>query len=186
MREAAKTTSRRFEVRVEEQFLAMRRLRGRQFVPRAVRRGKLALMVRNEALLHRYGLEFKLRAVLMSEQPGVQVKDVAQSLCIHPFMLSKWRKQVREGVLAGNVPAIEPAPVAKLQKLRELERKYKQPQMEHDLHREHFLGEIDSNEDNGHGLPLPNELMRSATPSWHSLPLAATRLVRDGEVPFIR
>lgn len=83
--------------------------------------------------INRYGLEFKLRAVLMSEQPGVQVKDVAQSLCIHPFMLSKWRKQVRDGVLAGDVPAIEPAPVAELQKLRELERKYKQLQMEHDL-----------------------------------------------------
>ena len=81
----------------------------------------------------RYELEFKLKAVQMSNQPGVLVKDVAQSLCIHPFMLSKWRKQVRDGVLAGDVPAIEPAPVAELQKLRELERKYKQLQMEHDL-----------------------------------------------------
>ena len=62
--------------------------------------------------INRYGLEFKLRAVLMSEQPGVQVKDVAQSLCIHPIMLSKWRKQVRDGVLRGEVPAIEPAPLA--------------------------------------------------------------------------
>lgn len=34
-------------------------------------------------------------------------------------------------------------------------------------------------------LPLPDELMRFATPSWHSLPFAALRLVRDGEVPFI-
>ena len=49
--------------------------------------------------INRYGLEFKLRAVLMSEQPGVRVKDVAESLCIHPFMLSKWRKEVRDGVL---------------------------------------------------------------------------------------
>ena len=51
---------------------------------------------------------------------------------------------------------------------------------------EDVLGEIDTNEDNGHGLPLSDELMRFATPSWHSLPFAATRLVRDGEVPFIR
>jgi transposase len=69
----------------------------------------------------------------MSEQPGVQVKDVAESLCIHPFMLSKWRKQVRDGVLAGKVAEVDPAPLAELQKLRELERKYKQLQMEHDL-----------------------------------------------------
>jgi hypothetical protein len=29
----------------------------------------------------------------------VLIKDVAESLCIHPFMLSKWRKQVRDGEL---------------------------------------------------------------------------------------
>jgi transposase len=40
-----------------------------------------------------YGIDFKLRAVQLSEYPGVLVKDVAQSLDIHPFMLSKWRKQ---------------------------------------------------------------------------------------------
>ena len=43
--------------------------------------------------INRYGLDFKLRAVRMSEQPGLLIKDVAESLCIHPFMLSKWRKQ---------------------------------------------------------------------------------------------
>jgi transposase len=40
--------------------------------------------------INRYGVDFKLRAVRMSEQPGVLIKDVAESLCIHPFMLSKW------------------------------------------------------------------------------------------------
>jgi transposase len=35
-----------------------------------------------------YGLEFKLRAVQLSNQHGVLVKDVAESLDIHPFMLS--------------------------------------------------------------------------------------------------
>jgi transposase-like protein len=49
--------------------------------------------------INRYGLEFKLKAVQLSQQPGVLVKDVADSLCIHPFMLSKWRKQVRDGEL---------------------------------------------------------------------------------------
>src|SRR5713101_2232899 len=40
--------------------------------------------------IHRYGIAFKLRAVQMSNQPGVLIKDVAESLCIHPFMLSRW------------------------------------------------------------------------------------------------
>jgi transposase-like protein len=43
--------------------------------------------------INSYGLEFKLRAVQLSSQPGVLIKDVAESLGIHPFMLSKWRKQ---------------------------------------------------------------------------------------------
>ena len=83
--------------------------------------------------INRYGIDFKLKAVLMSEQHGVLVKDVAESLCIHPFMLSKWRKQVRDGVLAGKPQPIKPAAVAELQRLREVELKYRQLQMEHDL-----------------------------------------------------
>src|SRR5438552_9274699 len=80
-----------------------------------------------------YGLDFKLRAVQLSHQPGVLVKDVAESLCIHPFMLSKWRKQVRDGELAGNVPSLEAEAVAELRRLREIERQFKRLQMEHDL-----------------------------------------------------
>ncbi|WP_430420135.1 transposase [Methylibium petroleiphilum] len=45
--------------------------------------------------INRYGVAFKLKAVQMSNQPGVLIKDVAESLCIHPFVLSKWRKQAR-------------------------------------------------------------------------------------------
>ena len=51
--------------------------------------------------INRYGIAFKLKAVQMSNQPGVLIKDVAESLCIHPFMLSRWRKEVRDGDLAG-------------------------------------------------------------------------------------
>jgi transposase len=83
--------------------------------------------------INRYGDAFKLRAVLLSQQPNVLVKDVALSLCIHPFLLSKWRKQVRDGILLGEPPPIEPASVAELQRLRELELKFSRLQMEHDL-----------------------------------------------------
>jgi transposase len=80
-----------------------------------------------------YGIEFKLRAVQLSNQPDVLVKDVAESLGIHPFMLSRWRKQVREGDLAGEPPPLERAGVAELQRLRDVERQFKRLQMEHDL-----------------------------------------------------
>ena len=80
-----------------------------------------------------YGVDFKLRAVQLSSQPGVLVKDVAESLDIHPFMLSKWRKQVRDGELAGKPAPIEPDAVAELRRLREVEKQFKRLQMEHDL-----------------------------------------------------
>jgi transposase len=83
--------------------------------------------------IHRISIEFKLRAVLMSEQPGVLIKDVAESLCIHPFMLSKWRKQVRDGSLVGEVAAVPNHAIGELRRLRELEVKYARLEMEHDL-----------------------------------------------------
>ncbi len=45
--------------------------------------------------IHRYGTAFKLRAVQSSNQPGVLIKDLAESVCVHPFMLSRWRRFVR-------------------------------------------------------------------------------------------
>ena len=46
---------------------------------------------------NKYSDRFKATAVRLSELPGVAVQDVAESLYIHPFMLSRWRKQAREG-----------------------------------------------------------------------------------------
>jgi len=80
-----------------------------------------------------YGAEFKLRAVQLSSQPGVLVKDVADSLGIHPFMLSKWRKQVRDGEIQGKPLPLESESVAELQRLGEVEQQFKRLQMEHDL-----------------------------------------------------
>jgi len=49
--------------------------------------------------VHTYSLELKRTAVRLSQAPGARVKDVAESLDIHPFMLSRWRKLAREGLL---------------------------------------------------------------------------------------
>ena len=83
--------------------------------------------------INRYGTAFKLKAVQMSNAPGVLIKDVAESLYIHPFMLSRWRKQVRDGELVGQGGAIESQAVLEPQRLREIERKYWRLQMAHDL-----------------------------------------------------
>ncbi len=49
-----------------------------------------------------YTTDFKIKAVKLSQQDGLQVKQVAEGLDIHPFMLSRWRKEYREGKLQGD------------------------------------------------------------------------------------
>jgi len=84
--------------------------------------------------LQQYGHGFKLAAVRLSQQPGVQVQAVAAALDLHPFMLSKWRKQVRDGVLPGaRTPAPTLPPVREIRRLQALERAYAQLQEEHTL-----------------------------------------------------
>jgi len=51
----------------------------------------------NAKKTHRYTEEFKAKAVQLSQLEGVQVQQIAESLGIHPFMLSRWRKEFREG-----------------------------------------------------------------------------------------
>src|SRR5439155_26363316 len=53
--------------------------------------------------VRQYSLEFKLKAVKLSQLKGVEVQAVADALEVHPFMLSRWRKEARDGVLRGRV-----------------------------------------------------------------------------------
>ncbi len=46
-----------------------------------------------------YTNDFKVKAVQLSYQTDIQVKQVAEGLDIHPFMLSRWRKEYRNGTL---------------------------------------------------------------------------------------
>ena len=59
--------------------------------------------------------------------------DVAAALDIHPFMLSLWRKQVREGVIVAKAAKLDVETKAELKRLRELERRYKVLKEEHEL-----------------------------------------------------
>lgn len=84
----------------------------------------------------RYSDAFKAEAVRLASQTGIRVQDVAQSLDIHPFMLSRWKKQCREGVIMtksswGGVPDL--VSEAELLRLREIEKAYAQLKLEHDL-----------------------------------------------------
>jgi transposase len=84
--------------------------------------------------VRRYSDEFKLAAVRLSQQPGIQVQTVAAALAIHPFMLSKWRKDARDGRLTGRTPKAPPAgPAREIAKLQQLEREYALLKEEHEL-----------------------------------------------------
>jgi transposase len=49
-----------------------------------------------------YSTEFKIKAVKLSSDPNYKIGDVAEGLGIHPFMLSRWRKEYRDGILHGD------------------------------------------------------------------------------------
>jgi transposase len=109
--------------------------------------------------VHRYTLEFKIQAVKLASHPEIQTQDVAKALDIHPFMLSKWKKDYREGRLkpaaeaaglslprALRVPKADPekralkrqvkqleAKVAARREVRALEKKLAALEVEHDL-----------------------------------------------------
>jgi len=83
--------------------------------------------------VEQYGERFKATAVKLSKLPGVRVQDVAVALDIHPFMLSLWRKQVREGVIVARAAKLDVETTAELRRLRELERRYKVLKEEHEL-----------------------------------------------------
>ena len=76
--------------------------------------------------IYKYSRDFKLAAVRLSQQADLQVQAVAVALAIHPFMLSRWRKEFREGRLRPGTPTKPRAPKARLvreiQRLQDLER----------------------------------------------------------------
>lgn len=83
--------------------------------------------------VNRYTQEFKATAVKLSGLRDVLIQDVAAALDIHPFMLSLWRKQVRDGVIVAKPAKLDVDTAAELRRLRELERKFKVLKEEHAL-----------------------------------------------------
>lgn len=85
--------------------------------------------------VHRYSVEFKLTAVKLSHMEGVEVQTVANALDIHPFMLSRWRKEVRDGVLRGRARRVDlpSRPAREIKQLQVLRREHAMLKEEHEL-----------------------------------------------------
>lgn len=80
--------------------------------------------------------EFKVKAVQLSLLEGVQVQEVARTLDIHPFMLSRWRKEYREGKLVTDkrkkvMPMVKDK--QKLGRMKALEKENARLRQENDL-----------------------------------------------------
>ena len=86
--------------------------------------------------VRQYSLEFKLKAVKLSQLEGVEVQAVADALEIHPFMLSRWRKEARDGVLRGRTTvskAVCAPPSREMKRFQALRREHALLQEEHAL-----------------------------------------------------
>jgi transposase len=89
--------------------------------------------------VHKYSNEFKITAIKLTSLPGTFIQDVARVLDIHPFMLSRWKKEYREGKIKGSghpdigkLAKMEEK-VTELKRIRELETALKKAQIENDL-----------------------------------------------------
>src|SRR5688572_30492917 len=92
--------------------------------------------------VQRYTVEFKIQAVRLANHPDIQTQDVARALDIHPFMLSKWKKDYQEGKLKPeaeadglSLPKVLRAPNADIEK-RTLKRQVKKLQAKVEARRE--------------------------------------------------
>jgi transposase len=82
---------------------------------------------------NKYSDQFKATAVRLSQIRGVSVQEVADSLYIHPFMLSRWRKQAREGLIVTKGVEVDKDVVAELKALRKLKKEHERLKLEHEL-----------------------------------------------------
>ena len=98
-----------------------------------------------------YSKEFKVKAVELSLLDNFKVKEVAESLDIHPYMLSRWRRSYREGKL-GRVKLIKTKSMRQetkeLNKVKKLEKENARLRQENDLLKkwQRFLAEEQLND----------------------------------------
>ncbi len=104
-----------------------------------------------------YPVNFKIKAVELSLRDDILSKDVAQALDIHPLMLSRWRKEYREGKFKKpqryqsntNSELMSKVPTKKeLNKIKQLEKENDRLKMENDLLKkwQRYLAEVHQND----------------------------------------
>ena len=90
----------------------------------------------NHKKTNRYTNEFKAKAVQLSLMAGVQGQAVAKTLDIHPFMLSRWRKEYREGKFVADrrvKKVVDDGVVSEAARLKALEQENAKLRLENEL-----------------------------------------------------
>ena len=98
-----------------------------------------------------YTNEFKVKAVQLTYLDTVQIKQIAETLDIHPFMLSRWRKEFRDGKIVADKrqKAVSlKKEKQELNKVKALEKKIDELKLENELLKkwQRFLAEAHHND----------------------------------------
>lgn len=81
----------------------------------------------------KYDSDFKKNAVLLANEPGRSVSEVAEKLGVNADLIYQWRKALKKkGVLAFPGKGIE-ALTEEQKRIRDLEKKLKDTEMERDI-----------------------------------------------------
>lgn len=82
-----------------------------------------------------YDDQFKTTAVALGALPGVEAQAVARVLDIHPVMLYRWKKELREGKIVSKSAKgnLDTETRKELARLRRVEKAHEQLKLEHDL-----------------------------------------------------
>ena len=82
-----------------------------------------------------YDDSFKATAVKLGALPGVQAKDVAEVLDIHPMMLYRWKKEYREGDIVKKPVkgTLDTETIRELKRLRKIEKSHETLKMQHEI-----------------------------------------------------
>lgn len=82
-----------------------------------------------------YDDSFKVTAVALAAMPRTYAADVADILDIHPVMLYRWKKEVRDGVIMNktNKATIDSSTAKELKRLHAIEKEHETLKMKHDL-----------------------------------------------------
>ncbi len=102
-----------------------------------------------------YPVKFKIKAVQLSLRDDVMSKDVALALDIHPLMLSRWRKEYKEGKFSkasryqSNNEIMSKLPTkSELNALQKLKKENERLKQENDLLKkwQRYLAEVHQND----------------------------------------